>query len=90
MFGLAQVREDTLNIPVAYYTCGSKAFFSDKKIHAKYVRIYEANFAIAEVHEDFSIMDSEWVTRAEALQSNSTINHSYGIQGVLLTKECCM
>ena len=59
LFGLAQVQEDTLNIPVAYYTCGSKGFFSDKKIHAKYVRIYKANFAITEVHVDFSIMDSE-------------------------------
>ena len=35
LFGLAQVREDTLNIPVAYYTCGSQAFFSDKKILRK-------------------------------------------------------
>ena len=32
LFGLAQAPEDTLNIAVAYYTCGSKAFFSDKKI----------------------------------------------------------
>ena len=30
-----------------------------RKFHAKYLRIYEANFAIAEVHVDFSIMDSE-------------------------------
>ena len=27
--------KDTLNIPVAYYTCGSQAFFSDKKILRK-------------------------------------------------------
>ena len=59
MVGLAQVREDTLNIPVAYYTCGSKAFFPMRKFHAKYLRIYEADFAIAEVHADFSIMESE-------------------------------
>ena len=60
LFGLAQLRENTLNIPVAYYTCGSKAFFFPiRKLHAKYLRIYEANFAIAEVHVDFSIMDSE-------------------------------
>ena len=30
-----------------------------RKFHAIYLRIYEANFAIAEVHVDFSIMDSE-------------------------------
>ena len=60
LFGQAQVREDTLNIPVAYYTCGSKAFFFfDRKSQAKHFRIYEANCAIAEVHVDFSIMDSE-------------------------------
>ena len=38
---------------------GQKLFFFDKKIHAKYVRIYEANFTIAEVRVDFCIMDSE-------------------------------
>ena len=38
---------------------GQKLFSPIKKIHAKYVRIYQANFAIAEVHVDFSIMDSE-------------------------------
>ena len=59
MVGLAQVREDTLNIPVAYCTCGLKAFFAMRKFHAIFLRIYEANFAIAEVHVDFSIMDSE-------------------------------
>ena len=59
LFGFAQVQEDTLNIPVAYYTGGSKAFFPIRKFHTKYLRIYEANFAIAEVHADFDIMDSE-------------------------------
>ena len=59
LFGLTQVREDTLNIPVAYYTCGSKAFFPIRKFHAKYLRIYKTNFATAEVHADFNIMDSE-------------------------------
>ena len=44
---------------VAYYTCGTKAFFPIRQFHAKYLRIYEANFVIAEVHVDFSIMDSE-------------------------------
>ena len=44
-------QEDTLNIPVAYYTCGLKAFLN--------VRIYEANFAITEVHVDLSIVDSK-------------------------------
>ena len=52
LFGLAQVQEDTLNIQVAYYTGGSKAFFPIRKSHAKHFRIYEANFAIAEVHVD--------------------------------------
>ena len=59
LFGLAQVQEDALNIPVAYYTGGSKAFFPIRKFHAKYLGIYEANFAIAEVHADFNIMDTE-------------------------------
>ena len=59
LFGLAQEREHTLNIPVAYYTCGTKAFCAIRQFHAKYLRIYEANFVIAEVHVDFSIMDSE-------------------------------
>ena len=59
LFGLAQVPEHTLNIPVAYYTCGTKAFFPIRQFQAKYLRIYEANFLIAEVHVDFSIMDSE-------------------------------
>ena len=59
LFGLTQVREHTLNIPAAYYTCGTKAFFPIRQFHAKYLRIYEANFVIAEVHVDFSIMDSE-------------------------------
>ena len=44
LFGQARVREDTLNIPVAYYTCGSKAFFPIRKFHAKHFRSYEANF----------------------------------------------
>ena len=34
-------------------------FFPIRKFNAKHFRIYEANFAIAEVHVDFSIMDSE-------------------------------
>ena len=34
-------------------------FFQIRKSHAKHFRIYEANFAIAEVHVDLSIMDSE-------------------------------
>ena len=59
LFGLAQVREHTLNIPVVYYTCGTKAFFPIRQFHAKYLRIYEVNFVIAEVHVDFSIMDSK-------------------------------
>ena len=42
-----------------YYPCGSKTFFLIRKFHAKYLRIYEANFAIAEVNVDFSITDSE-------------------------------
>ena len=36
-----------------------KSFFPIRKFHAKHFRIYEANFAITEVHVDFSIMDSE-------------------------------
>ena len=36
--------------------------FSGKKIHTKYLKIYEAIVAIAEVHVDFSFMDSDLVS----------------------------
>ena len=37
--------------------------FSGKKIHTKYDKLYEASVVIAVVHEDFSFIDSDLVTR---------------------------
>ena len=61
LFGQAQVRVKTSC--VILHTLVGQKLFSGKKIHTKYVKIYGAIVVIAVVHEDFSFMDSDLVTR---------------------------